>query len=95
MITAQFLSDVTDYVDGRIAKVVLNGTVEITSFIVKEAPDRTVILQYIIPVADVSLVELIELRDDSGAILSSNPVEIPITSDTRMLQTVEIKEVMT
>ncbi|MFC4601862.1 ketopantoate hydroxymethyltransferase [Cohnella hongkongensis] len=95
MIDTQFLSDVADYVNGRIAKVILNGTVDITNFTVKEVSERTVILQYIIPVADVSLVELIELKDTSGNLITSNPVEIPITSDTLMLQTVEVKEVMT
>ncbi|MFB9273364.1 ketopantoate hydroxymethyltransferase [Cohnella cellulosilytica] len=95
MIDTQFLHDVAGYVNGRIAKVVLNSMVEITSFTVKEAPDRTVILQYIIPVADVSLVELIELKDASDNLITSNEVEIPITSDTLVLQTVEVKEVMT
>lgn len=94
MIDSQFLQDIAGYVNGRIAKVVLNGMVEITDFIVKEAPDRMVILQYIIPVAAVPHVELIELRDGIGTLISSNAVEIPITSDTLMLQTVEVKEVM-
>jgi len=94
MIHAQFLNDVADFVNGKIAKVVLNGTVEISNFTVKEAPERTVILQYIIPVAGVSLVELIELRSSSGALITSNEVEIPVTSDTLMLQTIEVKEVM-
>lgn len=92
MITASIIHEVAEYVNGRIAKVVLNGSYEITSFEVKEATDGTVALNYIVPAADVPLITSIELADASGAVISSNNVNVPIASDTLMLQTIEVKE---
>lgn len=92
MITASIIHEVAEYVNGHIAKVVLNGSYEITSFEVKEATDGTVALNYIVPAADVPLITSIELADASGAVISSNNVNVPIASDTLMLQTIEVKE---
>ncbi|MEF3309527.1 ketopantoate hydroxymethyltransferase [Paenibacillus sp. GYB004] len=93
MITAGFLHDVAGYVDNRIAKVVLNGSYEITNFEVKSVTDSMVAINYLVPVADVSLITQIELKDASNNVITSNPVHVPIASDTMMLQTILVKEV--
>lgn len=93
MITTDFLHDVADYVDGRVAKVVLNGSYEVTEIEVKQVTDSTLALNYMVRVADVSLITLIELKDSSNNVISSNPVNVPIVSDTLILQTIEVKEV--
>ena len=93
MIAAQFLNDVAAYVDSRVAKVVLNGSYEITQFEVKQVTDSTLALNYIIPAAEVSHVELIELKDGDGNLITSNSVDVPISSDTLMLQTISVEEV--
>lgn len=93
MIETQLLHDVAEFVDGRVAKVVLNESYEINIFDVKEAIDGTLTLNYIVPAAEVPLVTLIELKDDADRLLSSNTVHVPISSDTKILQTIEVKEV--
>jgi len=93
MINAQFLHKVAEFVNTRIAKVVLNGSYVITDFTARTVEDGMVALNYIVPVADVSLITLIELRDLNNDLITSDAVNVPITSDTKMLQTVEAKEV--
>lgn len=93
MIETQFLNDVATYVDSRVAKVVLNGSHEIADFEVKQVTDRTLALNYIIPAAEISVVTSIELRDANENVITSNAVNIPVTSDTLMLQTIEVQEV--
>ncbi|MNJ28660.1 hypothetical protein D3C77_232040 [compost metagenome] len=93
MIVGSFLNDVARFVDANISKVVLNDTVEITSFSVKEVTGSTVGMQYIVPAADVSLVTKIELKDANNNIKTTNNVYVPITTDTLLLHTVQAKEV--
>lgn len=94
MIDSQFLNGVSDYVDSRIAKVVLNGNYEITNFEIKEVTDNTVAMQFIVPASDISLLTLIELKDSSDELITSNEVNVPVNADLLMLQTVEVKEVV-
>lgn len=93
MIVNSFLNDVARFVDSNIAKVVLNDTVEITNFTVKEVTGSTVGMQYIVPAAEVSLVTKIDLRDANNNVKTTNNVYVPITTDTLLLQTVHVKEV--
>jgi len=95
MIATQLLGDVAGYVDGRIEKVVINGTYEITDFVVKQVSGSTVALQYIVPVADVTNIDLIELKDAADNLLTSDSVDVPLTADTLLLQTILVKEVTT
>lgn len=93
MISAAFFHDVAGYVNGRIAKVVINSAYEITNFKVRQVTESTVALNYIVPVADVSLITKIEIKDNANNVISSHNVNVPIVSDTLMLQTIEVKEV--
>lgn len=94
MIATEFLHDIADYVDDRIAKVVLNDSYEITEFVVKAVTDNVVALNYIVPADEVSLVTLIELKDGEDNLITTNDVNVPIMSDTMILQTIETKEVI-
>jgi len=94
VITTSFLHDVALYTEGRVVKVVINGTHEITDFEVKRVTESTLVLNYFVTAADVPLVSLIELKDASNKVLSSNSVNVPITADTMMLQTIEVKEAL-
>jgi hypothetical protein len=93
MIAAQFLNDVAAYVDSRVAKVVLNGSHEITDFEVKAVTDNTLALNYIIPAAEVPHVTKIELKSEDDDLITTNDVNLPISSDTLMLQTISVEEV--
>ena len=92
MIESTFLNDVAKYVDSRVAKVVLNGTYVITNFEVKQVTGNVLALKYLIPVADVSLVTSIELKDAADNVISTNNVNIPITADHLMIQSLTVKE---
>lgn len=92
MITQEFLSEVAQFTDRKIKKVVLNNSVDITEFVVKQIDATTVTMQYLVPNGAVSTIEQIDLRDEADHIVSSNTVHIPVTADTLMLQRIEIKE---
>ncbi|WP_019849831.1 hypothetical protein [Desulfitobacterium sp. PCE1] len=92
MISTEFLSSVAGYVDGQVAKVVLNKSYEITSFKVKETEQGLVNMQYVVPDGVVPIVSLIELRDSSDTVISSNEVYVPITADTIITQSIRVKE---
>ncbi|MGO4786959.1 ketopantoate hydroxymethyltransferase [Paenibacillus sp. FSL W7-1279] len=92
MISSQVLNDVAEYVDSRVSKVVLNGTYEITDFEVKQVTGSMMALNYIVPASSISLVTQIDLTGEAGELISSNPVYLPVSSDTLILQTIEVKE---
>ena len=92
MITSSFLHDIAEFVDGRVAKVVINGSYEITTFQVKTVTDSTLAMNYIVPAADLLLITKIELKDAANVILTSDSVNVPIVSDTLILQTIEARE---
>lgn len=94
MISIELLNDITSYVYGRVTKVVLNGNYEITEFEVKAVTENVLALNYIVPVADVGLITLIELKDNANNVLTSNVVNVPITVDHMMIQTITVKEAM-
>ncbi|MBJ6360886.1 ketopantoate hydroxymethyltransferase [Paenibacillus sp. GCM10012307] len=92
MINPSLLHDMAVILNARIAKVVLNGSYEITDFRVKQVTDSTVALNYFVPVSDVSLITRIELQDAAGIVLTSNDVHVPLAADQIMMQTVAVKE---
>lgn len=93
MIQKSFLTEIANYTNGEIAKVVLNDTFQITDFVIKEVTETTVAMQYLIPVASLSLVTKIDLKDSANRVISTNDVYIPIASDTLILHTFAIREV--
>lgn len=92
MIAVRLLHDVAEYVNSRVAKVVINGTYTITDFEVKAVTDNVLALNYVVPVSQVSLITLVELKDAVDNVLSSDPVNVPITADHLMLQTIKVRE---
>lgn len=95
MIAGTYLSGIANYTNGRIAKVVLNDSVEITNFMFKEVSDSTIGMQYFVPAATVSTVYKIDLKDSNNKVISTNNVYVPLASDTILLQTIQVKEVST
>lgn len=92
MITQSFLHSVANYTENQIRKVVLNEVYEISEFTVKEVSDNILALNYIIPGADVPHVERIELKDSADQVISTNEVDIPITTDQLMIQMITVGE---
>lgn len=93
MITTDFLNDVAMYTIERIAKVVINGEVEISDFSVKQIAGSNCVINYFVPADLVSEINIIELQDAGSAVIASNSVNIPIAADQLMIQTIEIREV--
>jgi len=94
MIEDRFLSDVAGFINSYITKVVLNESFEITSFLVKEVCGNLLYLEYLVPAASVSEVRLIQPQNALGNVVSTNEVYVPISSDTAIRQTIEVKEVL-
>ncbi|MGG3278852.1 ketopantoate hydroxymethyltransferase [Paenibacillus solani] len=94
MISSQFLNGVAEYINAKVSKVVINEDFEITQFDVKQVSGSMLALNYIVPASSISLVTQIDLTDESGKLISSNPVYLPVSSDTLILQTIEVKEVI-
>ncbi|MEF2964924.1 ketopantoate hydroxymethyltransferase [Paenibacillus sp. M1] len=92
MMKARFLTEIANYTNTKIAKVILNDTVEIADFTIKQVTESTIGMQYMIPSSQISLVTKIELADASGRVISSNEVYVPIASDTLLLHTIQVKE---
>lgn len=92
MITDRFLGNVTEYVNTNIAKVVINQTHEITKFSVKAVQDNVLTIEYMVKAANVDVINQIQLRDGSGALVSENQVYVPVPSDTIIRQTITVSE---
>lgn len=93
MIQSSYLVEIAEYTDARIAKVVLNGgAVVITDFLLKAVTASQLTMQYMVMAGSVSDITLIELQDASSIVISANAVDIPITADTIMIQTILVKE---
>lgn len=92
MIAQLLLNQLAQVIDGKIAKIIINGSYEITNFKVKEVNQNVVALNYIVPVADVSLITTIAVVDANNKVLTNNNVNVPIVADHLMLQTISVKE---
>jgi hypothetical protein len=94
VIESSFLGTVAGFINNYVSKVLLNGTVEITTFSKKEVRDNVLHLEYLVPAAVVSEVRLIQLQNAAGKTVSSNTVYVPISTDTFIKQSIEVSEVM-
>jgi len=92
MIESTFLNNVTEYVDGRVAKVVINESYEITDFEIKQVTGNVLGMKYLVPAEEVSTITKIELKDAQNNVISSHDVNIPITADHLMIQSITVKE---
>lgn len=92
MITQEFLSEVVQFVDSKISKVVINESLEIRDFEMKQAGQSLVRIEYTVPNRSVDIIHLIQLKDNEGIVVSSNNVYVPITSDTLIQQTIKVEE---
>ncbi|MGK5512063.1 ketopantoate hydroxymethyltransferase [Brevibacillus formosus] len=94
MITDQFLGTVAEFVNSKVAKVVLNQTYEITNFTIKSVQENVLTIEYMVPAASVSVITLIQVKDAVSGLISENQVYVPVPSDTIIAQTVKVKELV-
>ncbi|WP_127531187.1 ketopantoate hydroxymethyltransferase [Paenibacillus kobensis] len=92
MITKVFKNEMAQYAADRIDKIALNaGAYTISAFTVKQVEEGTITLNYIIPIGAVPTVNRIEVKSLTGTI-SDNAVNIPITTDTLIVQVISVEE---
>ncbi len=92
MIQKGLLGNVADFINGKIHKVVLNEIYEITDIELKQVEENVVVMNYLVPFSEISTLEKIELKDKDNNVLSSNEVDVPLTADTLMIQTISVRE---
>ncbi|WP_342505607.1 ketopantoate hydroxymethyltransferase [Sporosarcina sp. FSL K6-2383] len=93
MIPTAFQSDIASFVESQIAKVQINGTFDITNFIVKSVVGNKVNMSYEIPFGSVAEVKTMALLKAGDQVISINDVYLPISSDTNITHTFTILEV--
>lgn len=94
MITDQFLGSVANFVNTNVAKVVLNQDHEITDFTIKSVQGNVLTMEYMVLAASVSVINLVQLKDATGALISENQVYVPVPSDTIIRQTITVSELV-
>jgi hypothetical protein len=94
MITDQFLGSVANFVNTNVAKVVLNQDHEITDFTIKSVQGNVLTMEYMVTAASVSVINLVQLKDVTGALISENQVYVPVPSDTIIRQTITVSELV-
>lgn len=92
MISNSLLVEIAHIIDQKIAKVVLNGNYEITDFTLKQVSKTSAVLNYRVNAGAVGTITKIELKDAQNNVISTNNVNVPITTDTIMVQSILVKE---
>ncbi|MBW7454663.1 ketopantoate hydroxymethyltransferase [Paenibacillus sepulcri] len=92
MITSHYLNEMATFTRGKVQKVVLNGSYEITGFQIKEVSEEELIMQYMVPNGSVAEITLLELKDSADQVISTNVVNVPITADSLLLHTIKLLE---
>lgn len=94
MIAQSYLNELTGYTKTKIAKVVLNGSVEIADFLVKDVSANTLTLEYMVRVGSVPAVSKVELKGADGLVIGSKIVNVPIVEDTILRHVITVEEVV-
>ncbi|MEK3886516.1 ketopantoate hydroxymethyltransferase [Bacillus sp. FSL K6-3431] len=92
MIATDFLIDIAGQVNHSIEKVMLNGVYEIPDFTIKEVNGSSALLNYIVPFGALTTITKIELMGAQNIVISTNDVNVPITTDTVIVQSILVRE---
>ena len=91
-IKSKFLSDIAAFAAGDVASVLVNDSVSITTFEVKQAADNTATISYSVSAQQASEITNVKLLDASGNILTAATVYVPVSSAALMKHTILVKE---
>lgn len=94
MIIDEFLGTVAEFVNSKVAKVVLNQEFVITNFTIKSVQGAVLTIEYMVPATSVSAISLIQIKDAVDGLISENQVYVPVSSDTIITQTVKVSEIV-
>ncbi|AUJ25201.1 ketopantoate hydroxymethyltransferase [Virgibacillus dokdonensis] len=92
MIKQPFINDVARYIEQQITSVRLNNSYIINGFVVKEVQGCCVSMEILVKHGSIDTITVIDLLDEDGEVISTNDVVVPITSDTVILQSFEVRE---
>ncbi|NBJ68921.1 MULTISPECIES: ketopantoate hydroxymethyltransferase [Clostridia] len=92
MIKQPFINDVARYIEQQITSVRLNNSYIINSFVVKEVQGCCVSMEILVKHGSIDTITIIDLLNEDGEVISTNDVVVPITSDTVILQSFEVRE---
>ncbi|RAP29168.1 hypothetical protein C2W64_04115 [Brevibacillus laterosporus] len=91
MITSDLILDTANFVKGKLKKITLNGSFEVTGFTVTQ--DKNLLfVEFSVSPSDVQLINLIEIRDSESTVVSSSVVYVPINSETIIKHIITVKE---
>lgn len=91
-IQSAFVTDIASFAASDIASVLINDSVVITDFTLKQASGNSVTITYEVTSAQATEVTNVKLRNSSGAVLTSSTVYVPVSSAALMKHTILVKE---
>lgn len=89
---SSLFNDVADFTASDIASVLLNDSVDISSFVTKQASANLVDIEYNVSTSQVQSITNIKLKNSSGEVLSEAVVYVPLLEDVLMKHTITVKE---
>lgn len=92
LIKQSFINDLARYIEQQITSVRLNNSYIINSFVVKEVQGCCVSMEILVKHGSIDTITVIDLLNEDGEVISTNDVVVPITSDTVILQSFEVRE---
>lgn len=91
-IQAALLNGVASYTASDVVKARINGSVEITDFLTKEASGDTATIAYAVTAAQASTITQVELLNSAGDVLEKAPVYIPVSDPVNVTHRIPVKE---
>lgn len=91
-IQTSLLNDTANFVASDIQSVLINNSIEITEFNVKEAEDNVVSVEYTITPNMTTLVTDVKLRRADGAVVTQASVYVPVTDTVISKHLITVKE---
>lgn len=86
------LNDTADFVASDISCVLINDTIKISDFKLKQASENSVIVEYLVPPSMTNLITDIKLLRSDDAVLTHSAVYVPVTQTVTSKHTITVKE---
>ena len=91
-IQAPLLNGAAAFTASEVAKARVNGSIEITAFLVKEASGNTATISYAVTSARTGLITQVELLNAAGDVLEKAPVYVPVSDTVNITHRIPVKE---
>lgn len=91
-IQAPLLNGAATFTASEVAKARVNGSIEITAFLVKEASGNTATISYAVTSAQTGLITQVELLNAAEAVLEKAPVYVPVSDTVNITHRIPVKE---